>query len=98
MLGDIKSAVDRIENFPRDAEKPVVTIPSEVEKAMSGIVYGDQPLSWLRKTAESLRDDLITKVGLAKEQLAFPRAREGTDCPQVCQSLNDRAVRRFAWR
>jgi multidrug efflux pump subunit AcrB len=76
MLGDIKKAVDRITTFPQDAEEPVVTIPSVVEKALSIIVYGDQPLMWLRKTAESVRDDLRTRVGLTQVQLAFPREQE----------------------
>ncbi|MBF0379068.1 MAG: efflux RND transporter permease subunit [Desulfamplus sp.] len=76
MLGDIKSAVDRIETFPEDAEKPVITIPSQVEKALSIVIYGKQPLMWLRKTAEIVRDDLRTQRGLKKVELAFPRELE----------------------
>ncbi|MDY6951304.1 MAG: efflux RND transporter permease subunit, partial [Thermodesulfobacteriota bacterium] len=76
MLGDIKNAVDRITTFPQDAEEPMVSIPSEVEKALSIVVYGDQPLMWLRKTAESVRDDLRVRVGLKKVELAFPREQE----------------------
>ncbi len=76
MLNDIKSAVDRIETFPEDAQKPVVTIPSMVEKALSIIIYGEQPLMWLRKTAETVRDDLRTQSGLKKVELAFPREQE----------------------
>ncbi|MDY6987318.1 MAG: efflux RND transporter permease subunit [Thermodesulfobacteriota bacterium] len=76
MLGDIKNAVDRITTFPQDAEEPMVSIPSEVEKALSIVVYGDQPLMWLRKTGESVRDDLRVRVGLKKVELAFPREQE----------------------
>ena len=76
VLGDIKNAVDRIATFPRDAEKPVVSIPSLSEKALSIIVAGDQPLMWLYRTAEAVRDDLRTRVGLTKVQLAFPYERE----------------------
>jgi multidrug efflux pump subunit AcrB len=75
-LGDIKNAVDRITTLPRHAEAPVVSIPSQLEKALSIIVYGDQPLMWLRRTAESMRDDLRNRVGLTKVQLAFPREQE----------------------
>jgi multidrug efflux pump subunit AcrB len=78
MLGDIKNAVDRIETFPLDAEEPVVSIPVEVEKVMSLIVSGDQPSLWLRKTAENIRDDLLTEKGLTKVQLAAPRDQEIT--------------------
>ncbi|MEE4242570.1 MAG: efflux RND transporter permease subunit, partial [Desulfopila sp.] len=75
VLADIKSGVDRIENLPADAEKPIITIPAHVEKALSVIVYGDQPLLWLRQAAETMRDDLRTGlgtgVGLQQVQLAF---------------------------
>lgn len=51
VFNDIKNAVDRITTFPQDAEEPIVNIPSVVEKALSIVVYGDQPLMWLRRTA-----------------------------------------------
>lgn len=76
MLGDIKSAVDRIETLPEDAEKPVIRIPLHVEKALSIVVYGDQPMMWLQKNAEIVRDDLRTLMGLKNVELAFPREQE----------------------
>ncbi len=76
MLGDVKNAIDRITTFPKDAEKPTVSLPVEIEKALSIVIYGDQPLLWLRRTAESVRDDLRTLAGLTNVQLAFPREHE----------------------
>jgi multidrug efflux pump subunit AcrB len=80
MLNDITSTVNRIDTFPQNAEKPVITLPVEVEKALSLVIYGDQPLKWLRRTAETVRDDLRTgtdtRLGLQKVQLAFPRDQE----------------------
>jgi multidrug efflux pump subunit AcrB len=76
LLSDIKNAIDRIETFPQETEKPVVTIPAEIEKVISLVVYGEQPLLWLRQAAESIRDDLLTEVGLTKVQLAFQREQE----------------------
>jgi multidrug efflux pump subunit AcrB len=78
MLGDIKNAIDRIETFPLNVEEPVVSIPAEIEKVMSLVVSGDQPLLWLRQTAENIRDDLLTEKGLTKVQLAAPRDQEIT--------------------
>ncbi len=72
VLGDVKIALDRITNFPQEAEKPVVNVPSQVEKALSITVSGDQPLMWLLRTAESIRDDLRTEIGLMKVEIAFP--------------------------
>lgn len=76
LLSDVKNAIDRIETFPEAAEEPVVKIPSEIEKVISLMVYGDQPDLWLRKNAENIRDDLLSDVGLTKVQLAFPRPQE----------------------
>lgn len=76
MLNDVKGSVDRIETFPQDTEKPVVTIPSQVDKALSIVVYGDQPVIWLRKTAESVRNDLRIQKGLKRVDLAFPGDHE----------------------
>jgi multidrug efflux pump subunit AcrB len=76
VLGEIKNAVDRITTFPRDAEKPEITIPAQVDKALSIVLSGDQPPAWLGRTAEMVRDDLRTQVGLRKVQLAFPRDHE----------------------
>ena len=78
VLNDIKNAVDRIETFPREAEAPAITIPSEVEKVISLVVHGDQPLIWLRQAAEGVRDDLLTQTGLTKVQLSAPRDQEIT--------------------
>jgi multidrug efflux pump subunit AcrB len=89
VLGDIKNAVDRISTFPRVAEKPVVTIPSLSEKALSLIVSGDQPPLWLQRTAEAVRDDLRKRVGLTKVQLAFPRERE------IAVSLKTQTLRQY---
>lgn len=76
LLSDVKNAIDRIETFPAEAEEPVVTIPSEVEKVISLVVYGDQPRLWLRKAAEAVRDDLRNEMGLTKVQLTSPSAQE----------------------
>lgn len=89
MLSDIKNAVDRITTFPNDSERPTVTIPVEIEKALSIVVYGDQPLMWLRKTAESVRDDLRTQAGLIKVQLAFPREQE------ISIEISEKTLRQF---
>ncbi|MCP4345423.1 MAG: efflux RND transporter permease subunit, partial [Desulfobacterales bacterium] len=76
VLNDIKTSVDKIETFPEDADKPVITIPSHVEKALSIVIYGDQPLKWLQQTAETVRDDLRTIADLKKVEIAFPRDKE----------------------
>ena len=91
MLADIKTAVNRIATFPEDAEEPVVILPVETEKALSIVVYGDQPLLWLRRTAEAVRDDLRTLSGLKKVQLAFPREQE------ISVEISEKTLRQYGW-
>ncbi len=78
LANDIRNAVERIDTLPEEAEKPSITIPAEIESVMTLIVYGDQPIFWLRKAAEKVRDDLITDVGLSKVRLFAPREQEIT--------------------
>ncbi len=89
VLGDVKIAVDRITTFPREAEKPVVSVPSEVEKALSLTVSGDQPLMWLLRTAESIRDDLRTEMGLRKVEVAFPPE------PEISVEVTEKILREY---
>ncbi len=56
---DVKSAIDRIKTFPKDAEKPRVYIPSKKIEAIELIIYGNQNEKTLRKTAEFIRDELL---------------------------------------
>ncbi len=76
VFNDVKNAIDRIENFPQEAEKPTIMIPAEIEKVMSLVVYGEQPSLWLERIAEKVRDTLLIEKGLTKVQLAFPRSKE----------------------
>ncbi len=89
VLGDIKQAVDRIPTLPQDAEVPAVTVPAVTEKALSIVVYGDQPLLWLQQTAEAVRDDLRIRVGLTKVALAFPRE------PEIAIEIATDTLRRY---
>ncbi|MGD9161462.1 MAG: efflux RND transporter permease subunit, partial [Desulfobacteraceae bacterium] len=89
LLGDVKNAVDRITSFPQDAEKPVISVPSMLEKALSIVVSGNQPLMWLYHTAESIRDDLRTELGLKKAELAFPYN------PEISVEIPEKILREY---
>lgn len=73
---EVKNAVESITTFPEQAKKPLVGIPSEKEKALSVVIYGDQPPLWLNRTAQSIRDDLHILAGLSRVELAFPYEHE----------------------
>lgn len=58
-LADIKNAVDRINSFPVDSEKPVIFEQKFRTRSLSIVLYGDTDLYNLKYIAESFRDDLL---------------------------------------
>lgn len=59
MLQEIKSAVDRIQIFPRDIEKPVIMKLTNQFEVLQLILSGDQPRHILKAYREKLRDRLL---------------------------------------
>jgi multidrug efflux pump subunit AcrB len=59
ILSDVKNAVDRINSFPVDAEKPVVFIDKRVERVAALLLKGNTDLLTLKKNAELVEDDLL---------------------------------------
>jgi multidrug efflux pump subunit AcrB len=75
-LNDISSAIDRIEDLPKDAEDPVV---SEIKNAFPIItvsVSGDLPELTMKEIAEDVRDYLREIPGVASVYLSGARERE----------------------
>lgn len=56
---DIKSAVDQIRVFPKNAEKPIVKRIIARSEVISLILYGNVPEETLHHFAELVRDDLL---------------------------------------
>ncbi len=59
MLQDIKTEVDRIDTFPADAERPVITEILARYGVISVVVYGEVSERALREQAEAVRDELL---------------------------------------
>lgn len=78
-LTDIKNAVDRITNFPEDAEEPEVFLQKSLGPAITVVLEGDVSLKQLKQTADQIEDDLlatgfisqITVSGLPELELAI---------------------------
>jgi multidrug efflux pump subunit AcrB len=69
MLDEIKIRVDAINNFPVEAERPLVTTPQRRFDAIGIILYGDYDQLTLRRYAEDIRDEVanlpeVTQVAL----------------------------------
>jgi len=76
VLQDIKSEVDRIITFPRDAEKPVVSKLLNRREVITVVVYGELPERSLRELAEQVRDELLLFDNITQVELSGVRPYE----------------------
>ena len=70
MLDDIKAAIDRIDNFPEEAEEPQVELIEINNRAMLIAVWGDADRKSLREAARLLEDNLIKQKDISLVQLS----------------------------
>ncbi len=88
-LDDIKAAVDRIDTFPQEAERPVV---SEVvpRRAVIGVVaHGNVGERTLKRLGERIRDDLLAKDTITQVELAGVRPY------QIDVEISEESLRRY---
>jgi multidrug efflux pump subunit AcrB len=80
---DIKSAVDQIRVFPKDAEKPVIKRIVARSEVISLIIHGDAPEESLRHYAEMAREDLLQQGSITLVDLVGVKNREiAVEIPQ----------------
>jgi len=73
LLSDVKNAVDRINSFPVDAERPVVYRNKQIERVNTLLLTGTNDLFTLKKQAEIIEDDLLAKGVVTQIELTgFP--------------------------
>ena len=66
ILDDVKSAVEKIQNFPpQDADDEVVTDTSATQAVITIALYGDTSERSLRELAFSVRDDITSLDGIS---------------------------------
>ncbi len=75
-LADIKSAIDRIQSFPENIERPVVSLALNRKEVVSVIVHGDSDEKSVRAMAENVRDDLLALDGIDVVELYAARPYE----------------------
>ncbi len=73
---DVKVAVDRIQSFPEEAERPVVSAAPSVRNVIAVIVHGEQSHEVLRQTAERVRAGLLAETPVTRTELANVPTRE----------------------
>lgn len=82
-LADIKSAVDRVTSFPKDSERPVISLATNRREVVSLVFYGDADEKALRAYAERARDELLKDENVSLVRLFGVRPKEiSVEVPQ----------------
>ena len=72
----IKNRIDAISTFPRETERPVVSLMPNIETALEIVVSGDADERALKELANGLRDGITALEGISNVEVAFVRADE----------------------
>jgi len=88
-LNDIKSAVDRITSFPRNAENPIISIPTNRREVVSVIVYGDLSEGRLKRISEQVRSELLRDERINEIEIS------GLPEPEISIEIPQRQLRRY---
>ncbi|QHJ13062.1 Multidrug/solvent efflux pump membrane transporter MepB [Paraglaciecola mesophila] len=65
LLTDVKNQVDAINNFPVDAEQPVIDKARRQDHALTIELYGDTDRHTLQSLGETLKADLLAQSGIS---------------------------------
>ena len=89
VLDDIKAAVDRIETFPVETEKPVVSEVDTRRRVITVVLHGDASEKTLKALAERVRDELTALEGISQVEIAGVRNYE------ISIEVSEEALRRY---
>jgi multidrug efflux pump subunit AcrB len=89
VLDDIKAAVDRIETFPVETEKPVVAEGDTRRRVITVVLHGDASEKALKALAERVRDELTAQDGVSQVEIAGVRNYE------ISIEVSEEALRRY---
>ena len=76
LLNDISSAIDRIEDLPKDAEDSIVKEVKNAFPVITVALYGAVPERTMKALAEEVRDGLREIAGVASVYISGARDRE----------------------
>jgi multidrug efflux pump subunit AcrB len=89
VLDDVKAAVDRIETFPVETEKPIVSETDTRRRVITVVLHGDAPEKTLKALAERVRDELTARDGVSMVEVAGVRTYE------ISIEVSEEALRRY---
>jgi multidrug efflux pump subunit AcrB len=74
VLADVKNAVDRINSFPLDAEKPIIFEQKFRSRSLSIVMYGETDLYNLKYITDNFRDELLATPEISQVDIVgLPR-------------------------
>ena len=76
VTADVKNAVDRIQSFPDDAERPIVSQLSNRREVVSVAIYGDVSDRILKDLGETFRDRVLDSPNVTLAEISGVRATE----------------------
>ena len=85
VMSDVKSRVDAIENFPEEAETPILEEILIKNPVMSLTLTADADEATMRKLAERVRDDLLTYQSPPPSTAGGIFARLFSNAPKISQ-------------
>ncbi len=88
-MAQVKSRVDGIASFPRDAEEPVVDEVLVMSRAMNLSLFGDLGEAQLKELADQLRDEVLMLPGVTQVSIY------GTRDYEISVEVSDTALRRY---
>lgn len=88
-LTDVKNAVDSIQTFPQDIERPIVSLAENERHVITVILHGDQSEVGLRKLAEDVREDLLKREEITQVRLS------GVRQPEIGIEISQEDLRRY---
>ncbi len=89
VLDEIKAAVDRIETFPAETEKPVVAQAQTRRRVITVVLSGDASERTLKELAEHVRDELTELEEISQVEVAGVRRYE------ISVEVSEEALRRY---
>ncbi len=89
VLDDIKAEVDRIDTFPVETEKPIITDLTNRTEILSMFVYGEVPERILKALAEEIRDELTATDEIS--QVAVTGVRDY----EISIEVSEETLRRY---
>ena len=89
VLDEVKAAVDRIETFPEQIEKPDVREVLNRQQVLSVLLSGDLSEAMLKVLAENVRDELTVLPGITQVEIA------GVRRPEISIEISEQSLRRY---